>query len=88
MEFIHARDNYMLTQIPLKMRELLDKRPELKKKPEIKVLISLGAMHSPLYIGLKSLTMDAKRINKSMDAKKKLTKDKSGTPSIAGPFST
>lgn len=32
--------------------------------------------------------MDAKRMNARIDAKKKLKKDKNGTPSIVGPFST
>ncbi|MFA6520033.1 MAG: hypothetical protein WCT44_00290 [Candidatus Paceibacterota bacterium] len=51
----HGRENYMLQQLPVKIRELLDANPDLRKKPEVKILFFLGANHTPVYHTMKKL---------------------------------
>jgi hypothetical protein len=56
------RERYILEQIPRKLRKILDSRPELKKRSEVKVLVSMGAVHTPMYIEFKNLEkMEAAR---------------------------
>ena len=52
-EFQKERENYMLTQFPIKMRELLEIYPQLKEKKQIKVLLSLGFYHTSVYNNIK-----------------------------------
>ncbi|OFZ65766.1 MAG: hypothetical protein A3D92_16520 [Bacteroidetes bacterium RIFCSPHIGHO2_02_FULL_44_7] len=61
VELVKARDNFMIAMLPQRLRELLDRRPDLKKKSRLKVLISLGAMHSQIYPKLKDLGQDTAR---------------------------
>lgn len=47
--FDKEREEYIFTQIPIRMKELFLRKPELHKKQELKVLISLGSSHTPLF---------------------------------------
>ncbi len=44
-----SRERIMLEELPKRIREVLDGRPDIRKKPEIKVLLFLGAEHAPMY---------------------------------------
>jgi len=44
-----SRERMMLEELPRRIREVLDRRPDIRKKPEIKVLLFLGADHAPIY---------------------------------------
>ena len=54
-EIDKQREELILQQIPLRIREVLDKRKDLRAKPQVKVLLSLGARHTSLYPGLRNL---------------------------------
>lgn len=44
-----SREIFMFTLIPFKIKEVLARRPDLAKRPELRVLISLGASHTYLF---------------------------------------
>ena len=52
-ELQKERDDYMVTQFPIRMRELLVIYPQLKEKKQIKVLLSLGSFHTSVYENMK-----------------------------------
>lgn len=60
-EVIKAREMIMFQEIPGAIRKIIDNSPELRKKTELKVLISLGAAHTPFYIMLKSVDQTVER---------------------------
>jgi len=47
------REEYMVTQLGPQVEAILKANPNLKRKEEIRVLLSLGAEHTPLYHSLK-----------------------------------
>ena len=48
-ELQRQRENYMLSQLEPSLKQLLKKRPELRQKEKLKVLMSLGSLHTGLY---------------------------------------
>ena len=55
------RETYMLSQLKPQVETVLNEHPELKDKQEIKVLLSLGADHRPLYHSLKKENLQVTR---------------------------
>lgn len=52
-ELEKEREDYMISQIRPKVEKVLKNYPQLSKKENIKVLISLGAVHTKVYHSLK-----------------------------------
>lgn len=65
-EITSERNAFMLEEIPKKMRKLLDTDKRLRRKQKVKVLLSLGASHTPLFIHLKNLDTQYK-VERSFD---------------------
>lgn len=55
------RENFLLTQFPIKMRELLAEYPQLKEKEQIRVLLQLGSVHTGIYHNLKKQGREVNR---------------------------
>ncbi|MEK7580192.1 MAG: hypothetical protein AAB465_01055 [Patescibacteria group bacterium] len=55
------RDEYIAKKIENDLPIIIGKNKKLQKKPEINVLISLGAVHTPAYIQLKKDNYDVDR---------------------------
>ena len=56
----------MLEQIPKRIRSLLNGNTTLRKKPKIKILISLGSNHTPVFMQTKNLNKNATRSFQSL----------------------
>lgn len=50
------REEYMISHLKPAIEELLQTYPYLKQKKSINVLLTLGAVHTPVYVRLKKLT--------------------------------
>lgn len=57
------RENFMISQFPIAIKEIVDTYPELKVRSKIRVLINLGSTHTAVYHFLKRQGYDTKRIN-------------------------
>lgn len=55
-----ARNTLILGEIPRKMRRLIDNDYRLKGKQKIKVLLSIGILHTPLFMFFKNLELGDK----------------------------
>jgi len=55
------RDEYIAKKIENDLPAIIGKNKKLRKKPEINVLVSLGAVHTPAYIQLKKDNYDVNR---------------------------
>lgn len=55
------REKYMLSSLKEKTKELLESYPELKEKAKLKILLSIGALHSPLYFDFKKKEKNVER---------------------------
>ena len=52
-QFQKEREEYILSQFKLRISELLEDHPELKEMAELKVLVALGSLHTPIWHSLK-----------------------------------
>ena len=59
--FEKKREAYMISQLEPKVRETIQKNPELQNKDRLKILLSLGAMHTNLSHKLKEKGFDMNR---------------------------
>ncbi|MDO8522962.1 MAG: hypothetical protein Q7S12_01590 [bacterium] len=59
--FEKKREEYMILQLEPKMREVVEKYPELQNKKQLKLLLSLGAFHTGLFHELDKKAYDVKR---------------------------
>jgi hypothetical protein len=55
------REEYIMDHIPSAVRRSLQDYPKLRRRRDLKVLLSLGALHTAPYIHLKKLGVDVKR---------------------------
>lgn len=64
-ELERERENYMMSQLKQKLPELLESYPELKKRVEkgekLRMLMTLGPVHTGVYHGLKKEGYEVKR---------------------------
>ncbi|MDP2668832.1 MAG: hypothetical protein Q8P07_03310 [bacterium] len=59
--FEKKREAYMISRLEPKVREAIEKYPELQNKDRLKILLSLGAMHTNLSHKLKEKGFDMNR---------------------------
>lgn len=52
-QFQKEREAYMLSQFKPKIAELLENHPELKEKVDLRILVALGSLHTPIWHALK-----------------------------------
>lgn len=52
-QFQKERETYMLSQFKPKIVELLENHPELKEKADLRILVTLGSLHTPIWHALK-----------------------------------
>ena len=52
-QFQREREEYILSQFKPKIAELLDDHPELREKADLRVLVALGGLHTPIWHSLK-----------------------------------
>ncbi len=55
------RDEFIISQLPLKIKEILETNPELKEKEGLDVLMSLGSQHTGVFHELSEMSTDVKR---------------------------
>lgn len=55
------REKYILDHLGPSIKELLEEYPHLKEKKEIRILLSLGIVHTPIYMDLKKAGFSVSR---------------------------